>query len=162
MPLRHSAYDFLYDFNRNYASSLHTQTQTHRYTHTTILQLSQFCPGQPRQAGPEETFTYSHLLWSSIIPYLLPPSITIHGILSVQFMCLIVLFHNLSPNFSLVFLWTSLHPPLYTPYISSPNHCLIFAGHAYTIATCFAVIPRLCHLILVSLLTLYLELYLVA
>ena len=25
---------------------------------------------------PEETFTHSHLSWSSVIPYLLPPSIT--------------------------------------------------------------------------------------
>jgi len=52
--------------------------------------------------------------------------------------------------------------PLHTPYISSPNHCLLFAAHAHTIATCFAVVPRLCHLILVSLSTLYLKLYLVA
>jgi len=34
--------------------------------------------------------------WSSIIPYLLPPSITIHGIIPVQFTCLTVFFHNLS------------------------------------------------------------------
>jgi len=39
------------------------------------------------------------------------------------------------------------HPPLHTPYISSPNHCLLFTAHAHTIATCFAI----CHLILVSL-----------
>jgi len=39
---------------------------------------------------PEETFTHSHLSWSSIIPYLLPLSIMIHGILSVQFRCLTV------------------------------------------------------------------------
>jgi len=45
------------------------------------------------------------------------------------------------------------HPPLHTPYISSPNHCLLFAAYAHTIATCFAVVPRLCHLMLVSLLT---------
>jgi len=44
---------------------------------------------------PERTFTHSHLSWSSIIPYLLPPSITIHGIVSVQLTCLTVLFHNL-------------------------------------------------------------------
>ena len=43
---------------------------------------------------------------------------------------------------------------LHTPYISSPN--LLFAAHAHTIATCFAIV------ILVSLSTLYLELYLVA
>jgi len=33
-------------------------------------------PGEP---VPEETFTHSHLSWSLIIPYLLPPSITNHG-----------------------------------------------------------------------------------
>jgi len=38
------------------------------------------------------------------------------------------------------------HPPLNTPYISSTSYCLIFAAHARTIATCFAVLPR-CHLI---------------
>jgi len=60
----------------------------------------------PGELVTEETFTHSHLSWSSIIPYLLPPSITIHGILSVQFMCLKVFFHNLS----LSFLWsTSWH-----------------------------------------------------
>ena len=53
------------------------------------------------------------------------------------------------------------HPPLHTPYISSPNHCLLFATHAHTIAVCFAVVPRLCHVILVSLSTLYLEFCLV-
>ena len=44
-----------------------------------------------------------------------------------------------------------LAPSLRTPYISSPNHCLLLAAHAHTIATCFAVLLRLCHLILVSL-----------
>ena len=51
------------------------------------------------------------------------------------------------------------NPPLHTPYISSPGHCLLFARHAHTIinwlpATCFAVVPRLCHLFLVSVSTL--------
>ena len=45
------------------------------------------------------------------------------------------------------------YPPLHTPYIFSPNHCLLFATHAHTNATCFAVVSTLCHLI-------YLELYL--
>jgi len=61
-----------------------------------------------------------------------------------------------SSKFSLVYL-LAWHPSLHTPYISSPNHCLLFAAHAHTIATCFAVVPRLCHLILVSLSTLYME-----
>jgi len=44
-----------------------------------------FTAGEP---VPEETFTHSHLSWSSIIQYLLPPSFMIHGIILVQFMCL--------------------------------------------------------------------------
>ena len=47
------------------------------------------------------------------------------------------------------------HPPLHTPYISSPNHCLLFAAHVHTIATCFAVVPRLYRLILVCVSTLF-------
>jgi len=53
------------------------------------------------------------------------------------------------------------HPALHTPYISLPNHCLLFTGHAHTISPCFSVVPKLCHLNLVSLSTLYSELYLV-
>jgi len=34
-------------------------------------------PGEP---VPEETFTHSHLSWSSIVPYLLHPSTTIPGL----------------------------------------------------------------------------------
>jgi len=52
---------------------------------------------------PEETFAHSHLSWSSIVPNLLYPSNTIHGILPVQFMHLTVFFHNLSPSF----LWST-------------------------------------------------------
>jgi len=59
-------------------------------------------------------------------------------------------------NFSLVYL-LAWHPPLHTLYISSSNHRLLFATHAHTITVCFAVVPRLCHLLLVSLSTLYLE-----
>jgi len=54
------------------------------------------------------------------------------------------------------------HSPLHTIYISSTNHYLLFAAHAHTITTCFAVVPRLHRLIIVSLLTLYSVLCLVA
>jgi len=124
-------------------------------TTTTILRLSGFCLGQPRWAGARRNI---HPLTPIVVinhPCLLPPSITIHGILPIKFTCLTVFLHNLSPSFlwSYLLLW---HPALHTPYICSPNHCLLFAAHAHTIATCFAVVPRLCHLILVSLSTLYL------
>jgi len=104
-------------------------------------------PGEP---VPEETFTHLHLSWSSIVPYLLHPSTTIHGILSVQSTHLTIFFPQSLSKFSLVYL-LAWHPPLHTPYISSPKHCLLFATDAHTIAACFAAAPRLCHLILVSL-----------
>jgi len=129
------------------------------YIHTTVLRLPRFCQGQPKWAGTRMNITHSHLSWSSVVPYLLHPSITVHDILPVQFMCLAVFFHNLSPSF----LWSTSWPgTLHFMYHTSPNHCLLFAAHAHTIATCFAVVPRLCHLILVCLSTLYLELCLVA
>jgi len=65
--------------------------------------------------------------------YLLSPSTTIHGILPIQSMCFTVFFHNLQVFFGLPLAW---HPPPHTPYISSPNHYLLFATHAHTIATC--------------------------
>jgi len=83
---------------------------------------------------PEETLTNSHVSWSPVIPYLLPPSITIHGILPTKFMCTTVFFHNLPPKFSLVYLlaWhTALHTPYFTQSLSSfrntnPYHCNLF------------------------------------
>ena len=43
------------------------------------------------------------------------------------------------------------NPALYTPYISSPNHCLLFATHVHTIIICFAVVPRLSSIFSLSL-----------
>jgi len=45
---------------------------------TTVLLLCVLCLGNPGETVPEETFTHSHLSWSSIIPCLLPPSFTMH------------------------------------------------------------------------------------
>jgi len=132
---------------------------THTHTHTTILQLSGFCLRQPGEVVREETFTHSHLSWPSV-PYVLHPYTTMHGILPVQST------HLTIP--STISVQVSFGLPLglaffiHTPYISLPNHCLLFATHAHTIATCFAVVLRLCHLILVSLSTLYLEFCLVS
>ena len=63
----------------------HTHTHTHIQSFYGSLDFVRDNLGEP---VPEETFTHSHLLWSSVIPYLLPPSITIHGIIPVQFTCL--------------------------------------------------------------------------
>jgi len=61
---------------------------------------------------PGETFTHSHLSWSSIISYLLHPSYMIHGILPLQSTHLTILFHNLPPfsKSSLVYLCLGLAP----------------------------------------------------
>jgi len=130
-------------------------------TTTTVLRLYGFCPGQPVWAGTRR----------NIHP--LTPIVVINHPLSVSsiyydpwhprcsvYMPDSLFAQSLSNKFSLVYL-SAWHPPLHTPYICSTSHCLLFAVHAHTIATCFAVVLRLCHLILVSLSTLYLELYLV-
>ena len=41
-------------------------------------------------------------------------------------------------------------PLLHTPHISSPNHHLLFATHAHTITACFAIVPMLSQLFLIS------------
>jgi len=43
-----------------------------------------FVRNNPGEPVPEETFTHLHLSWSSIVPYLLHLSTTIHGIVRVQ------------------------------------------------------------------------------
>ena len=57
-----------------------------------------FIQDYPGESVPKETFTHSHLSWSSIILYQLPPSTTIHSILHVQVSWLGVFLHNLSPS----------------------------------------------------------------
>jgi len=100
---------------------------------------------------PEETFTHSHPSWSSNIPICFPHLLRCMAS-SLFNPCTLQSFSTIS-KFSVVYL-LAWHPPLHTPYISSPSCYLLFAAHAYTIATCFAVVPRLCHLILVCLSTL--------
>ena len=111
---------------------------------------------------PEETFTHSHLSWSSIITYLLPPStsITIHCILSVQITCLTVFYNNLSPSL----LWSTSWPGTLHFILHTLLHPVIvfFSQHMPILLQPVSVVPRLCHLTVVSLSTLYLELYLVA
>ena len=132
----------------------------HTHTHTTVLQLCGICPRQPGWAGTRRNIhplthimVISHPLSASSI-YYDPRKPTCSNYMPDN------LFPQTVSKFSLVYLFI-WHPPLHTPYISSRNHCLPSTTHAHTITTCFAVLPRLCHLILVSLSTLYLELYLV-
>ena len=70
-------------------------------------------------------------------------------------MCFTVFLHNLSPSP----LWsTSWSGTLHFILHAFLHPVIVFATHIHTIAACLAVVPRSCHLILVSLSTLYLEL----
>ena len=90
-------------------------------------------------------------------PYLLSPSTMTHGILRIQSTCSTVFFHNLSPSF----LWSTSWPGTLHFILHTFLHpIIVFFSHAHTIATCSAVVLRLCPLIPVSLSTLYLELFL--
>jgi len=65
------------------------------YTHYRLMAL---CLGLPGWAGTRRNI---HPLTPILFirhPYQLPPSTTIYSILLVQFTCLTVLFHNLSPG----------------------------------------------------------------
>jgi len=67
-------------------------------THTTILHLCEFCPGQPGWAGTKRNIHPLTLIVVISHPSLLSPSTTIHGILRIQSTCFTVFFHNLSPS----------------------------------------------------------------
>jgi len=112
-------------------------------THTKTAFVRDY-PGEP---VPEETLTHPPSWWSSSL-YQLLPSTTIYSILSVKITCLAI-FLRISVHVLIYLLVWS--PPPHIPYISSPNQCLLFATHAHTITTCFAVVPRLYHLFLVFL-----------
>ena len=135
----------------------HVQKQQHMPTNILAEFLQrccdkthEFCPGQPGWASTKRNIhpltpimVINHPLSASSIYYNTWHTLgSIYGPDS--------LFPQSLSKFSLVYL-LAWHPPLHTRYISSPNHCLLFAAHAHTIATRFAVVPRLCHLILVSL-----------
>jgi len=117
--------------------------------------LTAFGPGQPGLAGTRRnTHPLSPIL---IIGHLLSSSSIYnnewHPLCSF-YMLDSSLIQPLSRS-SLVFLLV-LDPHLHTPYISSPNHHLLFAAHVHTNAACSAAIPVLCHLYLVSISTHYL------
>jgi len=73
-------------------------------THTQLFYgYLNFVRDNPGESVPEETFTHSNLSWSSMIPYLISPSITFHGILCSIYMPDSVFPQPLS-KFSLVYL----------------------------------------------------------
>jgi len=133
----------------------HSQWYHVHHTHTTVLWHSGFCPGEPM---PEETFTHSHLLWSSIISYLLHLYIMIHGILPVQFTCLTVFFHNLSPSF----LWCTSWPGTLNFILHTFLHQITVVFSQHMSIPSQPVVPTYVSNPNLSLWALYLELYRVA
>jgi len=130
-----------------------THTHTHRFTALWILYGTTRVSRYQKKHSPTHTHRGHQSFLSAFSIYYDPwhPPYSIHVLYG--------LFLQSISKFSLVYL-LAWHPPLHTPYISSPNHYLLFTTHAHTIAICFAVVPRLCHLNPVSLSTLYSELYL--
>jgi len=81
-------------------------TDTH--THNRFMTLW-ILSGTTRVSWYQKKHSPTHLTWSSIIPYQLSLSITIHGILPIQFTCLTVFCHSLSPSFLHFIFHTFLH-----------------------------------------------------
>ena len=135
-------------------SSANMHLNVHTQPFYGSLDFVQFVRDNPSEPVPEGTFTHSHLLWSSIIPYLLPPSTTINGILCFQFTCLTNLFPQSLPSFPWSTSWPATVHFIHHTFLHLLIH--LFAAHAHTTAASFAEVPRLCHLNLVSLSTLYL------
>ena len=112
---------------------------THTHTHTTVLRLHGCCPGQPGWAGTRRNIhpltpimvinhPFFHLIRSMASSLFNPRAWQYFSTICLQ----VFLDYLLAWN-----------PPLHTPYISSPNHCLLFATHAHAIAACFTVIPSI-------------------
>jgi len=125
-------------------------------TTTTTTVLRPFVRHYLGEPVPEETLTHPPS-WSSSSLYQFLPSTTIQSTLLVQITWLTIFLHSLFP----CPLWSTclsgaLHLIFHT--FLHPITCLLFTAHAHTIATCFAVVSILHHLLLVFLSTPYLEL----
>ena len=124
---------------------------------STTTVLRPFLRDYPGEPVPEETLTHPPS-WPSSNLYQLLPSTTIHSILLVQITCLAIFLHNLFTCLLWSTSWSGALHLIFHTCLHPMNQCLLFAAHAYTIATCFAVVSILYHLFLVFLSTPYLEL----
>jgi len=100
----------------------------------TTMVLRAFVHDYPSEWVPKEkTFTQSYLSWSSMQPsfisFLHPLRSTAYSVFNL---CALQSFSPPLSKYSLVYLlvW---NPPLHTPYISLPNHCLLFTTNDHTI-----------------------------
>jgi len=127
------------DTKQHCKNSSHMHARTHARTHTHTHTYSRFTAlwilsGTTRMSRYQKKHSPTHTIVdinhpltassTSYDPWHPPCSMYVPDSLFPQ---------SLS-KFSLVYL-LAWHSPLHTPYISSPNHCLLFAAHAHTIAT---------------------------
>jgi len=99
-------------------------THTHTHTHTLPFYGSGFCLRQPGEKHSPTHTCHGHQ--SSLILHLLQSmTCSLFNLHACQFF-----FSQSLSKFSLVCL-LAWHPPLHTPYISSPNHCLHFCLCGY-------------------------------
>jgi len=130
---------------------------THAHTHTTVLWLYGFCQWQPEWAGTRRNIhpllswslsliCFVHLLRSMAYSLINPRAWLSFSTVSLQVFFGLPL--GLAPSTSY-----SIH--IFTQSLS------FFCSTCPYHRNCFTVVLRLCHLILVSLSTLYLEFYLV-
>jgi len=98
-------------------------------SHSTILRLSGFCPGQPGWAGTRRNI---HPLTSIMVISRPLSASSIYYMASSLFKLRAWQSFSTVSKFSLVYL-LAWYPLLHTPYISSPNR-LLSAAHAHTIA----------------------------
>jgi len=124
---------------------------THTHTHTTGLWLSEFCPEQRRWYQKKHSPTvicFLHLLQSMASSLFNLRAWWSFSTISVEFFFGLPLCLAPSTSSSIHFFTQSLS----SFYSTCPYYCNLF---------CCRLVPspRLCHLILVSLLTIYLELF---
>ena len=141
---------------KNYVVERYMIMHTDNNNNNNNNRFTVLCPGLPGWAGtrrnthpPTILITIHSLSASSIYhdPQHPPCSNYVLGNLSAQPLSM--------SSLAYLLVWS---PPPHIPCISSPNQCLLFAVHAHTIATYFAVVSILYHLFLVILSTPYLEL----
>jgi len=120
-------------WDHSHLSSIHTHAPYNRFTALWILSGTTQVSRYQKKHSPIHTHRghQSSLSAFSIYYDTWHPPYSIHVLYS--------LFPQSLSKFSLVYL-LAWYPPIHTPYISSPNHYLLFATHAHTIATCFAVV----------------------
>jgi len=104
---------------------------------TTTTVLRPFVRDYPGEPVPEETLT-DPPSWSSSNVYQLLPSTAIHSILLVQITCLAIFLHNLFPCPLWSTSWSGALHLIFHTFLQPIS--LLFAAHAHTIATCFAVV----------------------